>query len=794
MTLTNAGGGALPLTGNGDHMFVDGDKGGGTAAVPFGVSIKTDSDMTIDGKATFTNDVSFTSESLATSGIPKTGLLVNADSLLTLNNASLVATGHPLTLDAHSNVNFSDTTGLGGKTVTGTIITSQDTAKIDIHGGLLQASDIKITSAIDGSLTAGVDDASVTIKLLAIGGYARPEVTIDGGSQVTAANTLKVTASSDITTTATAKPDAANPNSDSKVDAAVVVTAFENSSTVAVTGGSTLAATGGAATLLASDKLKATSIADASIGSAAGATVAWSTITGDTTAYVDNATVKGASVSVEADTSRDVKNEAKSSSGGSKDSGGKNTSQDALGKNNASTSDGKITVAGAIAVGTDTGTTSAYLKNATIDAGATGTASVVAASLDKIDLNADGEFTSKGTNGVGVGVAIGAAVRSDLAYVTGANDVTTGSLDVKVAELNGKRAAFSAIATSGVGDSTNVGFAGSLGINVTVFDHQAYLDTGATLTMHGATSNVTFEAKDDVANTAKALSADGGGFADKVGIGASVAFNYSEDTTDAYIASTAGLTGAHDVTLSADSSHEMETEAKGGGKGGTAITPIVAISIADDEAYATLGNYNTSTDQVNNTGSALSLTGAFKATSSLADSGQHLGRGRHEIRQDRRGHFARPDRRERQFGGHDRARHPRHQRCDQLPLDGHFQQPVHRQGERVGRRAGRRLQHAEGRRQEGRAEDVWRQGRGRSCRRRQKRHHDEGQRRRQGSGRLDVRRIGQRCRRVRDQHRAGLVEGLSRRRSSDSHHGPADAEIRGQCRWFRQRRRQRGAG
>ena len=113
-------------------------------------------------------------------------------------------------------------------------------------------------------------------------------------------------------------------------------------------------------------------------------------------------------------------------------------------------------------------------------------------------------------------------------------------------------------------------------------------------------------AKSDVSNTASALPSDGGGDGTKVGIGASVAFNYAENTTAASIGDNAELSGAHNLSLNAQSAHQMTTEAKNGAKGSTAVTPVVAISISDNETDATLGG-----------GDGISITGDFSAQAAL---------------------------------------------------------------------------------------------------------------------------------------------------------------------------------
>src|SRR4029077_17029034 len=69
------------------------------------------------------------------------------------------------------------------------------------------------------------------------------------------------------------------------------------------------------------------------------------------------------------------------------------------------------------------------------------------------------------------------------------------------------------------------------------------------------------------------------------------------------------LSGAHNLTLSASSGQEMSSEAKSGAKGSTAVTPVVAISISDNETDATVG-----TDSHAN---LISITGNFSASAVL---------------------------------------------------------------------------------------------------------------------------------------------------------------------------------
>lgn len=578
-----------------DHVTIDSNSG----ALPYGMSIQSSSDIASSATINVTGDLTLKSEQTE-SDVLTTGLLANSNTGISLTGANLTTTG-ALNLTAHSALAV-NTDGTGMSAIQGALITSFSASKVDIGGSsvLNAGTDINITSSVDGNLTASATGA--TVKLVVIAGNAAPEVTINGSSSLLASGKINVLASSDITIGASAKPGGSA--TDAKFDAAVLSTTFGSGATLSIAGSANLTATG-SSTLGASSKLVSSTVADANVVGTAGAAVAVSVITGDTTASVDSASVHGSSVALTASSDRTITTTAKSAPGGSDSNGGTNKSEQTLADNKASTSDGNLTIGGAIAVSTDTGTTKAFLNNATIDAGV-GAATVSASSVDVAALTADGEFTKKGSTGVGIGVAIGVADRSDLAYVSGNTDVTAGSLAVQV--LAPKQSSFSAMSTAGVGDSSKVGVAGSLAINVTLFDHQAYLANGAQLTLHG-NPNVMFEAHADLTNTAKALPADGG-TADSVGIGASVAFNYGQDLTAAYIDDNATFagTGAKNLTLTADADHVMDTEAKGGGKGSTAITPIVAISIAADDTKATLGS-----------GGTLTIGGDFSASSTMTN-------------------------------------------------------------------------------------------------------------------------------------------------------------------------------
>src|SRR5581483_1764575 len=147
----------------------------------------------------------------------------------------------------------------------------------------------------------------------------------------------------------------------------------------------------------------------------------------------------------------------------------------------------------------------------------------------------------------------------------------------------------------GASSKSDIGFGGSVAINVASVNTSALIDGGAAVNANGA--NVGLTAQATAANTAKALATkDATG--KSVGIGASFALNVGNDTTSAALQETAGLTGAHDLTLSATGADTMTTEAQNGADGGTAISPTVALAFDNETTTALVG-----------TGALLSLGG-----------------------------------------------------------------------------------------------------------------------------------------------------------------------------------------
>ena len=75
--------------------------------------------------------------------------------------------------------------------------------------------------------------------------------------------------------------------------------------------------------------------------------------------------------------------------------------------------------------------------------------------------------------------------------------------------------------------------------------------------------------------------------------------------------------GAHEVLLDASSKNDMTTAATGGSAGKTAVTPVVAISVANNDSHATLGAL---TDDSTGDAQAMTIKGSLKASAAHAGS------------------------------------------------------------------------------------------------------------------------------------------------------------------------------
>ena len=294
----------------------------------------------------------------------------------------------------------------------------------------------------------------------------------------------------------------------------------------------------------------------------------------------------------------------------------------------ASTSDGGITVAAAVAVNIVDST-----ADATVPAGLTITATgplIVTATNDTGDPanpiypanpiigdTANAWGTDAGTAKVGIGAAVALNLVNASAEATSTQPTTidTDGVNLNAGMIGASPMnAFGASATSGAA-ANDVGVAGSVAINIVNNTSQALIETGASVDAHGGDVSVT--SLNNSTDTTSALPAPGsvatGGTA---GIGASLALNIISDTTQSEVQDGAALTNAGSVTVTAGSSQSIITWAQNGAAGAVALGGGIAIVIASGQTTAEVGS---DTQTLNASGNlTIGASGSFLVNSVAA--------------------------------------------------------------------------------------------------------------------------------------------------------------------------------
>ncbi|MBI3349806.1 MAG: hypothetical protein HY020_21665, partial [Burkholderiales bacterium] len=254
----------------------------------------------------------------------------------------------------------------------------------------------------------------------------------------------------------------------------------------------------------------------------------------------------------------------------------------------AGTSDGPVTVAAAIAI---------HHLGAQSTARVGDSAQITAGGLlslkneSDVDAQADASgVASKGSTNIGAAVAINVAeVDSSARVGGGTGSVSSQGLALGATTVSGQRNDATTTATSGAATG-NTGVAGSLAIGVGISKFEATLSPAANVNAHGGA--VTMDAGSTTGDTVKALPDGGGAVAENTGVGASVAINVADHLSRVEIEDGARLTPAGAVTLNAKTDSAIATSAEGGAKGGTAVAPVVAVTVANQDANARIGTGN----------------------------------------------------------------------------------------------------------------------------------------------------------------------------------------------------------
>ena len=569
------------------------------------IEIKSDNAVTINAGSVLTApNIKLWADATSDGGIIG-GLLANASSTVTLDNASLIATGGTVSLLAHSDVTFTedgDTYFSDG--LSATAVLSFADATVNVLGSAnITAQHAILDAKIHTHITATAADTNAAVIADAVVVINTAEVNIGGTSVISLTGNFSAEAKSDVTinNNIISKVDA---DDSTDTDAAVAVTTVHSAPSLNISGGSISA--DGVALLKATNEVTTTTTAEGALGDA-GATVAFTLFTGSTEVLISGGTIDADAITIESTSVRSATTLAKATAGGSEASGqagdDRNESEKRLADPNddgdesdkAGTDEGDLTFAAAVAVGVVIGDTTASITGGSVHASA-GDLILSASGKVTVVTTADGSSkTDGGDTAVGAAVAINVVTPNVISLLGGTADVDGTNVNVSALVPDSK---VEASATSGSGGASGLGVAGSLALNVAVID--AYARVGGTVQANGANINLNAQSTTTVNATAKAKVDSGG---DATGVGASVAINVADNDTHAELVNGATLIGATDLSLSAESTHTMNTEAKGGTTGGTSITPVVAVSIATYNTKAVLG-----TDDV-----TLTVDGALSA-------------------------------------------------------------------------------------------------------------------------------------------------------------------------------------
>ncbi len=535
-------------------------------------------------------DISLTAPSIDIQG----GATLQAGAGSTAGNITLTATATQAAPTAQ--IAIGDNSGLGATVKGGnitllassTLSSSYDHATITVENAQVQAAGglIATATAIGGTTVTGVA-ASASADVLA-------QVRLLGSANVSSAGDMTLTASAQTTAGATGQvPSVVSL----PADAAVAVSNVTSIATVEV-GGSSTVDTGNTSSVLslsATNTVASSAIADAS-GAAGGAAVAVNIGDVETMAKIDGAakvTAAGA-LKLGGTTTVTQTTDAKASQGGAAATPGTGSAAaqwltDPRFAPYLTQGGSSVTGAAALALGKLTSTTTVTMSS-TNQATAGGALSLQGTATNGSSVNADGSSVTPGNGTVG----IGAAVALDLARVandaTVAQDVHAGSMTISALASGGaSQNTFDTSATSGIGAS-DVGVAGAFAANLVDSESVATVASG-TVTLTGGSLGLS---SDDLSSSTVAALPAGSGTSSgasggSVGVGASVGLNIVATRSQATLADGVTVSGAGPVSLSALGTHVVTTQADQGAAGGVAVTPVVAVSVVNDQTQASIG-------------------------------------------------------------------------------------------------------------------------------------------------------------------------------------------------------------
>jgi len=537
--------------------------------------------------------------------------------LMTVSGAVPASGDVTLTSDSPVNVTGSITTS-GDITINSTkTLTTNGTADsldplnmpstaIGINGGTLSGKNVNLTAHSTATVT--ISTATELKGQLSVGEVvvnSNADVLVDGAAHITSTGKLGINAISDVTTTVQRGTDSTGKSGDTKTqDAAISASVVVTHANVTIKDTASLSA-GDTVSIGAVNNVNVTTLADGQQGnSSAGAVVAVSTVESQTNVEVDdNASIVAAhDMSLSSTTNRTVNTKAVATTSGATDSGNPNNptaAQQRLANpdgdpntnDKASTSDGDVKQAAVVAVHTLTGSTQAKIAGGSLTS-TSGNINILTSMTHDVTTTADGTPSTGGNDtGIGVAVGVGAADVSNKATISGnvalhANNVNVNAVTnpstFKVEAKSGK---------SGDSQGADTTVAGALAVNVAVVRTEAVVATGATVDLQG--SNLQLQAQSTTNTIANATPVEDA-IGKSLGIGASVATHVNDMTTRAVIETGSTLSNAKNLSLAATSDNSMNTHAKAGARGGTAIGASVTVAIAHHDTIARVETDNSS--------------------------------------------------------------------------------------------------------------------------------------------------------------------------------------------------------
>ena len=464
-------------------------------------------------------------------------------------------------------------------------------AQVSLLGATLTGRNISIDAEAKVALDSKDSELfGKQLKLGIVDAKAAAAIALVGNNQIHASGSLALDASAKVDTKLASAPDDSSKNT--AKDAAVAITHIDSSAQVRLAGSSALSA-GGALSVAANNAVTAKTTADGSAGTAAGeakgAVLAASYIHGDTRAELaDSASLSGSAISLSANATRSAEVLARATKGGAeKSTDGANDSEKTLAEQEAKTSDGSLQFAAAVAVGAISGQSQVLLGTSgaltATEAIAINAGMAISGPAGGLSTSADGANKEASGSGVGVAVAINTA-KAGSQVLLGGSSLLSAAGGVNVTATSSS-AQFGAQATSGA-SATGLGVAGSLALNAGVLKAEALVVAGAAITVSEGTT-LSLKAETRTSDTAKANAKTTAG-GEQEGAGASVAINVADSVALAAVEAGAQVDGAGSLKLDAQSNNSLLTEAKGGAEGGTAITPVAAISLAHHDTLAEL--------------------------------------------------------------------------------------------------------------------------------------------------------------------------------------------------------------